>query len=123
MLLGHAYDLAEGLGGRLAAVGRQVEDGGHVEDHRVYEQAGQHLKVLVRPFAHGFKARQVGRQLAGHQADLVVHRVTQHGFAVRPGPSDEREVLSVGQDLLHDDLHRAADDVLGRQAALARFAQ
>ena len=51
------------------------------DDHRVDEQARQHVEVLGAPLVQPREARQVGGQLGGDQPDLGADRVTQHRHA------------------------------------------
>ena len=104
-----AHDLVLDLG----AVGRHVEDLLRGRDHRVHDQPGHHVQVLGAPRAQVGEPREVGRELAREQPDLAADRLPQRAHAAEPLARDEAEVQAVLVHVAHEDLDRAADDVLG----------
>ena len=107
--LDRAHDLVLDLG----AVDRHVEDLLRGRDHRVHDQAGHHLQVLGAPGVEVREPCEVGRELAREQPDLAADRLAKRAHAAEPLPGDEAEVKAVLVHVVHEDLDRAADHVLG----------
>ena len=67
---------------------------------------------MVHALRYGNR-REVGRQLAREQPDLASDRLTKRAHAAEPLAGDEAEVQAVLVNVVHEDLDRAANHVLG----------
>ena len=128
LLLGLLGDPRLGVGESASAPApelERIEDRVDRGDHRVDEQAGEHLQVGGGPVAQDGEAGEVGRQLGGEQPGLRADGVAQDGVARRPGVRHEGEVAPVLAHMGDEDLDRPRDEAGPslRGAALACLAQ